>query len=245
MSERLRKPVWAAAARAGGVDFGPVTLVLEDDALTVLPESPAANAIRITLAHVTAVNGASGTLDITLRDGRVASVACDDAESLRDELLARCRDLPELTRTLRAFGSRRRQHGSRDTAAAEQQQYFAPLLAARVEAIRAGNPTATVVAFDARRLGAELHRTLRTLVATRHSEPGAARRALEAELVDLSEPLDVALVALGEAARELQRDADDLRVWRTWSDRLVATFEIADRVWIALDAALDTPSWHP
>jgi len=245
MSERLRKPVWAAAARAGGIDFGPVTLVLEDDALTVLPESPAANAIRFTLAHVTAVNGASGTLDITLRDGRVASVACDDAESLRDELLARCRDLPELTRTLRAFGSRRRQHGSRDTAAAEQQQYFAPLLAARVEAIRGGNPTATVVAFDARRLGAELHRTLRTLVATRHPEPGAARRALEAELVDLSEPLDVALVALGEAARELQRDADDLRVWRTWSDRLVATFEIADRVWIALDAALDTPSWHP
>ena len=245
MSERLRKPVSAGAARAGGVDSGPVTLVLEDEALTVLPESPDANAIRLVLAHVTAVSVASGRLEITLRDSRVASVACDDAESLRDELLARCRDLPELTRTLRSFGSRRRQHGTRDTAAAEQQQYFAPLLAARVEAIRGGSPASTVGAFDARRLGAELHRTLRALVATRHPEPGAARRALEAELVDLSEPLDVALVALGDAARELQRDADDLRVWRAWSDRLVATFEMADRVWIALDAVLDTQTSHP
>ena len=245
MSERSRKPVRASGVRAAGVEFGPVTVVLEDEAITVLPEASEANAIRLTLSHVEAVSVASGRLEIVLRDGRIASIACDDAESLRDELLARCRDLPELTRTLRAFGSRRRQHGTRDSAAAEQQQFFAPLLAARVEAMRGNSFASSVGAFDARRLGADFHRILRALVATRYPEAGASRRALEAELTDLTEPLDVALVALGEAARELQRDADDLRRWHIWSERLIAAFETADRVWMTLDAALDAPVWQP
>jgi hypothetical protein len=34
-------------------------------------------------------------------------------------------------------------------------------------------------------------------------------------------------------------DDDDLRLWRAWSAQLSATFETADRVWLALDAALD------
>ena len=245
MSERSRKPVRASGLRAAVAVFGPVTVVLEDDALTVLPEASEANAIRLTLAHVQSVSITAGALEIELRDGRVASIACDEAESLRDELLARCRDLPELTRTLRAFGSRRRQHGTRDSAAAEQQQFFAPLLAARIEAMRGASFASSVGAFDARRLGADFHRILRALVATRYPQAGAARRALEAELADLTEPLDVALVALGEAARELQRDAADLHLWRVWSDSLIAAFETADRVWMTLDAALDAPVWQP
>ena len=36
---------------------------------------------------------------------------------------------------------------------------------------------------------------------------------------------------------------DDLRLWRAWAGQLSATFEIADRVWLSLDVALDSSPW--
>ena len=45
----------------------------------------------------------------------------DAAAQICDELLLRCRSLPELTRALRAFGSRRGHRSMRATAAADQE----------------------------------------------------------------------------------------------------------------------------
>jgi hypothetical protein len=245
MSERSRLTIHLGSARIGAVEHGAATAVLEDDTLAILALTPDDAAVRFPLAAIDDVVTASDVVAISLHDGRQLTLACSDAAAFRGDLLARCRALPELTRTLRAFGSRRAQVGTRETAAAEQQRFFAPLLAARLTAIRAADVAAIVAAFDARLVAAEVHRTLRALVAERHVEPGPARRALEAELLDLCEPLDVALASLGEAARELSGAGDDLRTWRTWTARLAATFETADRVWITLDMALDTPVWRP
>jgi hypothetical protein len=147
--------------------------------------------------------------------------------------------LPELTRTLRAFGSRRGQRGPRTTAARDQQRFFAPLIDARKAALAATAPGATILAFDAQRLTTAITDALHGLVGERFAEPGPEQRALEAELLDLSEPLADALTALGEAAASAAADIDDLRRWRAWAAQLRATFEIADRVWMTLDASLD------
>jgi hypothetical protein len=57
--------------------------------------------------------------------------------------------------------------------------------------------------------------------------------------VDSSEPLHAALRALGERASEALEHADEIRAWRSWALSLRDVFEAADRVWVALDAALD------
>jgi len=68
---------------------------------------------------------------------------------------------------------------------------------------------------------------------------GPARRALEAELLDSTEPLQAALRALGERASEARDQADEIRAWRAWALSLRNVFEAADRVWVTLDDALD------
>jgi hypothetical protein len=35
---------------------------------------------------------------------------------------------------------------------------------------------------------------------------------------------------------------DDLKLWRLWAAQVRMTFEVADRVWMLLDAALDAAS---
>ena len=93
--------------------------------------------------------------------------------------------------------------------------------------------------FDPRAIDTAIGAVLTRFATERYGENAPARRALEAELTDLAEPLHEALEALGEAA-VIARQADgDLRLWRTWCSALKVTFEVADRVWLALDAALD------
>ena len=102
----------------------------------------------------------------------------------------------------------------------------------------ASAPEETIHAFDARRLNAAVSAALRALASERFAEQGPERRALEAELMDLNEPLAEAFTALGDAAVEAVEHIDDLRYWRAWATQLRDTFEVADRVWLTLDASL-------
>ena len=72
----------------------------------------------------------------------------------------------------------------------------------------------------------------------------AVRRALEAELSDLAEPLMDALQALGDAGVSAGASLDDLRLWRMWAMQLRTAFEVADRVWPQLDVALDIAGYR-
>ncbi|MGH7620319.1 MAG: hypothetical protein ACREPM_24145, partial [Gemmatimonadaceae bacterium] len=128
---------------------------------------------------------------------------------------------------------------------ADQHRFFAPLLDARRLAGAAATPVAAIAAFDGGALSQAFIAALREFVADRHAEEGPAQRALEAELDDITEPLMLAIQALATCGNEARSSVDDLKLWRTWATQLRSTFEVADRVWLSLDAALDAVPLHP
>lgn len=249
-ARELREPIPVDATRVGRTDLGAGSVLLDDDMLTVLiPHSSCDRydgrplRLRFVALDVVALDGAELTL--VLRDGTRLTLVSPAAAELRRELLDRCQVLPELMRTLRAFGSQRMRRGTRTTASHDQQRqqrqqrFFAPLLAARQHAGAAPTPAATIAAFDAASLRAAIEGTLSELAAERCAEAGPARRALEAELEEVIEPLVAAIEQLRTVATAAADAPDDLRRWRTWAMQLRVTFEAADRAWLALDDALD------
>jgi hypothetical protein len=239
MIDRSREIVELLAVHLADADLGRGTAMIDADALTLVRSEAEDRALRIPLSTIDQVGVEQEELSLALRDGTRMRLSTVNATRLADHLLAHCCTLPELTRTLRAFGSRRGQRTSRLAGAAEQQRFFAPLVDARRQAVRAGSPFDAIELFDARAIESAVGTTLERFAAERYGENGPARRALGAELTDLTEPLHHALQALGEAAAHARAVPGDLRVWREWCGALKTTFEAADRVWLALDAALD------
>ena len=247
MTDRAASPVShslgpepLSALRVGRTDVGSASAQLDDDVLTITVRVESEErSLRIRLATIDSARLSGNELELILRDGtRVMLVA---APEFREAILDQCRSLPELTRTLRAFGSSRARTstpGGRSTDASEQQRFFAPLLEAR-RAAASVEVTQSMRAFDVAALTAAMEQTLRQFAADHHDQPGPARRALEAELEEIAEPLFERLRALNASATGALAEADDLRLWREWSLQLRMTFEAADRVWIALDAVLD------
>lgn len=237
MVDRARGPIQIAALRIGRTDVGAATALLDDDSLTlVMTIEPDEHPLRVKLSSIDSLHGNGDEIDIVLRDGTHVELRSNET-GLRDDLLDRCRSLPELTRTLRAFGSSRRT-STRASEPGEQQRFFAPLLDARRSAAHAEG-TAAIAAFSGSSLVAAFEATFKQFATERHAEPGPQRRALEAELVDAGEPLFDALRGLREAASAATASTDDLRLWRAWSAQLRIAFEMADRVWLAVDAALE------
>lgn len=238
MRERTQGPTPVTSLRVGRTDVGAATATIDDDVLTLIVRVEAEERpLRLRFTSIDSVHVTADEIDLVVRDG--THVVIGGSPELRNELLGRCRSLPEMMRTLRAFGSSRaRRVGGRPTDAHEQQRFFAPFLDARRSAGSAEGATA-IRAFGGVQLADALTKTLQQFAADRQPEAGPARRALEAELVDASEPLFDALILLRESADAALASSEDLRLWRAWSARLRTTFEIADRVWMALDEALD------
>lgn len=240
MGERTHGRIPISSLRVGRTDVGAATASVEDDSLTIVVRIDSdEKALRLRFSSIDAVRINGDDVDIVVRDGR--HVLFSAPAELRDDLVARARALPELTRTLRAFGSsraRRSAPGGRTTDATEQRRFFAPFLDAR-RAAGVASGQAAIAAFGGSALADALTETLRQFAADRQPEPGPARRALEAELVDASEPLFDELTALRESADAAMAASEDLRLWRGWSAQLRRTFEAADRVWMSLDEALD------
>lgn len=241
MIDRSRGAVTVSATRIGRTDLGHGSAIVDEDALTIVIRGTGGDRpIRVPLAMLdgAVLSKAADELSVALRDGTRITLASTGSAQLREDLVARCRALPELTRALRTLGSRRGQ-SSRATSPVEQQRFFAPLLQARRAAAAATSPSSVIAAFDAASLATAFDQTLRAFAKERFAEVGPSRRALDAELNDLAEPLVHAFTALGEAATAAGATVDDLRLWRHWAGQLRTTFEIADRVWLLLDVALD------
>lgn len=240
MADTPRGTIVVTAARVGRTDLGEGTAAVDDDALTIIGRSAGAErTLRIPLSAIDALAVEGGELVVSVRDGRQISIASETGEELQREIVARTFVLPELTRTLRTFGSRRGQRGRRPNAAADQQRFFAPLVDARRAASKHASRKDVIEAFDSTELTRSLEDALRRFAVERFGQNGPARRALEAELVDSSERLHVALKTLGERSGEARDRADEIRAWRAWAISLRDVFEAADRVWVALDVALD------
>ncbi len=242
MIERVHSPHQMSAARIGRTDLGAATIVFDDEALVMILGAADDQPVRVPFASIDAVRDDRAHVEMRLRDGTQIELSSETAAAIRSELLLRCCTIPELTRTLRAFGSRRGSRGVRETGASEQQRFFAPLLAARRTADGARAPLAALDAFDASKLSSEIDATLAAFAAARFGANAPARRALHAELHDAAEPLRDAFVELARLADSARAAVDDLRAWREWSDQLRAIFEAADRTWVALDAALERGS---
>jgi hypothetical protein len=248
MSERARGSIEITALRIEKTDVGAATAVIDAELLTLVVRSRAGQEerpLRLKLAAIDSAQLSGDRLALALRNGTHVSIASPEAAALRDDIFARCRALPEMTRTLRAFGSRRGRSSVRETEAAEQRRFFSGLMDARrtvgAETLEtaAASAMSAIAAFDAAALIRALDETLHAFAVERHGDNGPARRALEAELVDLSEPLHAALRRLAETAGEAESAPHDLRRWRAWALQLRIVFETADRAWFALDAALD------
>ena len=242
MSDGSQQSVPVKATRISGGELRGGTLVLEEDALIiVLPVNAEERPVRVPFATIDTIVVEGDDVVVALTDGaRIEVVAESTPDELCDHLLARCCALPEVTRALRAFGSRRRQRDRRGGGAAEQQRFFAPLVDARRSAAKAIVPHDVVAAFDAAAMIKAFDETLASFATTRFGDYAPARRALEAELVDLAEPLREALRMLEEAGAAARGAPRDLHAYRQWYARLRDTFEAADRAWLALDAALDS-----
>ncbi len=152
---------------------------------------------------------------------------------LADELLRRACELPEQTLRLRHFGAGHANPGS------DHDRFFAPLLEARR---RAGGASVAdqLASFDSGSLHAAIERTLHGFAADRFRRDGADRRALEAELFEVAEPLLASVDALGLAAAALREGPADVAFarWRAWSLAAQRVFAEADRAWAAALPAL-------
>jgi hypothetical protein len=151
-------------------------------------------------------------------------------------------ELPELTLSLRSFGSRRRSPNEDASLHDEQARFFAPLLDARRAAAVAVTRLQVVAAFDARRIGALLDATMRSFAAERFQTRAPARRAVEAELFEIVEPLRAALRELRNRAEVVvgaQDPREQYEQWMIWFDGLRTAFRTADDIWPHLARALE------
>jgi hypothetical protein len=176
-------------------------------------------------------------LHIHADGGDFVSVVTTDAEAVARQLDDWAFQLPELTRSLRVFGSRRAAGGERR---AEHDAFFAPLLAARGEAARASTAEGRRSALDARKLRNDIRLRLRAYAAERFPTDAPERRALEAELDECASPLTARLADLAAAEERLSASTDAQRLlhWREWARALAALFESADRCWPEIGATL-------
>ena len=188
-----------------------------------------------------AIDGIAGTpdgLEIRAHGHAWQLETADPVQPLVRALTARARSLGGLTRSLRSLGSARAAPG------AEHDRFFQPLLNARRRAERAADDSVRLAAFDADGLIRAYRTMLSELAKARRPVSASARRALEEELLEITEALFLALETLRDVAGAA-RDADDsdrLARWRAWGRQVRAVFAAADARWPAVRAALERPA---
>jgi len=219
---------------------GEAAASVDDEAVRL--ERPAGT-VRLPLERLDGARYAVGTLELFVTRGDVVTLGGSPAlAALALELDRRAMAMPELTRSLRGLGSPRASPGE------DHDRYFGPLLAARREAESAAGPERARAAFDASALRAAMAQRIHEMAAERHPADPPERRALDAELSELAEPLIAAFGVLERAQDGLAASDDGERYarWRAWAAALRNVFETADEVWLSLVHVLaaDAPS-HP
>ena len=225
------------ATSIGGKKVGPATALVDEDVLRLLlvDAGGGEKAIQIRYDTILGVALGSGTVIVNCRDGRDLVAATADAGEFRQSVLAACRSLPEVTRALRALGSRRGSGGTRRNPGDREGRFFAPFISARRASMDAREARSVISAFDPRELVRSLNATLTVFARERAAGHAARQRALEAELSDGIEQLEAALDRLQELATQAAKDVDDLGRWRAWAAGVQQVFEAADKAWVAIE----------
>jgi len=150
-------------------------------------------------------------------------------------------ELPELMLSLRSFGSRRGMPNEAGSLEEEQARFFAPFLDGRRTAAQAISRPQVVAAFDSRQLASLVDDTVREFAGVRFANQAPARRALEAELFEIVEPLRDALTVLASLAEAIplgQNASVAEHQWTLWLAQLRVVFRVADASWPAMRDAL-------
>lgn len=217
---------------------GDAQVTLDDDSLKL---ERSGGSVRVPYDRLDGARYAVGTLELFVTRGDVVTLGGSPAlAALAADLDRRAMAIPEVTRSLRGLGSTRASPG------ADHDRYFGPLLTARREAEAATGPDRARAAFDAPSLRAAMMQRLHEMAAERHPADPPERRALDAELTEVAEPLVAALGMLERAQDALASSDDAVRYarWRAWAAALRKTFEAADDVWLSLVRVLaaDVPT---
>jgi hypothetical protein len=148
------------------------------------------------------------------------------------------RILPELARSLRAFGA------PRDAAAeAAHSAIFSPLLDARA---RAGLGDVEVALSALRGEALAVRIEARVVEAAAAGQPDPARaRARAARATELLEPLRAALVTLDALATHARGGTTGSEPWQSWISQLRRVFASADDACRALARLLAEPAGAP
>lgn len=225
------------SAKLGRAKLGSGTALVDEDVLRLLLiDSPTGEkALQFRYESIIGVAMTDGSVMVSFRDGRALVVATRDASTFRARVLGVCRALPEVTRALRALGSRRGTRGSRRNPTDKEARFFAPLIAARRASMSARDAATVIASFDAKRLAQEIAATLLAFAAEGGIGHPARRRALEAELSDATDQLSLSLTQLDDLATRAADDVDDLGRWRMWAAAVQHVFEAADRSWSVIE----------
>lgn len=143
--------------------------------------------------------------------------------------------------SLRSIGSRRSQPTALPEMVEEQERYFAPLLDARRTAAKAVTRPQVMAAFEGRRLTALIDASIRAFAAERFGTRAPARRAFEAELFEIVEPLRDHIQSLREIAERpagADGSPEQYAHWSLWLEQLRVVFRVADSSWPTLAEAL-------
>lgn len=214
----------------------PVALRADEQAL--LADRAAAPSMRVAFAVLDGVHMHGEKAHLYLHDGDVLELTLHEESSRA--LLRRAIDaafvMPELTRSLRAFGGA---YGESETA---HDRWFAPLLAARRHVVGISDPMRQLALFDIDRVGAELSRALTELAVQRTGGDARRARALEAILEENTATVREALARVALAATTLDGSAPDSQLgdWRRWVSALRGLYSAADAAWPDIATSLQT-----
>lgn len=224
-------------ATLGGMRLGPGTALVDEDVLRLLlAESPdGEKALQFRYDAIIGVGLSDGSVVVSCRDGRGLIAALPDATAFRQGVLAACRALPEVTRALRALGSRRGVGGARRNPTDREGRFFAPFIRARRASMDARDAASVIRAFEPRELARSVAHTILAFASDLSAGHPARKRAMEAELDDAVQPLADALDRLRDLAALASSDVDDLGRWRSWAGGVQRVFDAADKSWVAIE----------
>jgi hypothetical protein len=141
----------------------------------------------------------------------------------------------EVTRSLRAFGSRRGSPG------ADHDRFFEPLLGARRRAEGRRDAGGRISEFGAAALTESIDAIAVSFASDRFPNSPPERRALTEALREKLQPLAAALLRMGQVG-EVARGAPDetkFAAWRIWLAAVDVVFREADRAWLEMFPLLD------
>jgi hypothetical protein len=211
---------------------GEATVTLDADALSL---DTARGRITLALEQLEGIRVPGDVIELYLATGDVIQLErAPELQTLATDIVSRVCAIPEMTRSLRALGAGSHAGG------AEHDQFFAPLLEARVIAERAPNLVALRAAFDAAAMRAAIERVFEEIADGRYPDAAGERRALVAELSDGAGDLfsRVGELERAEAALGACQDSERFVRWREWSDALRDVFRGADTSWMSIHPVL-------